>query len=360
MLLYFSQAQELNSNLCDIASYMFDLPESQIAQNPAERRDGSRLMCLGRERGEIHHRNFSELPSLLRAGDLLVLNDTRVFNARLIGQKIPGGASVEIFCLSPAEEYGSSFWQALVRPGRKLPDGAQVELSDGHVITVAERLDDGLRLVSLPKDISPGELFARCGSLPLPPYIKHTDSEPERYQTVYSDSLKERSVAAPTAGLHFTDELFASLEASGIERCFITLDVGIGTFRPVKVSDVREHHMHSERCEISEAAAELINGAKASGRRVIAVGTTVVRTLESLADSSGRVAHGRADTDIFIRPGYSFKAIDAMVTNFHLPGSTLLMLVSAFAGHSHIMNAYKMAVTEGYRFFSFGDAMLIE
>ena len=339
---------------------MFELPESQIAQNPAERRDGSRLMRVSRKSGETSHNSFSDLPSMLRRGDLLVLNDTRVFNARLIGRKLPGGASVEIFCLSPVGDYESLHWRALVRPGRKLPAGARVELMDGHVITVADRLDDGLRLVCLPDDIPVRELFAHCGSLPLPPYIKHTDSEPERYQTVYSDSSKDRSVAAPTAGLHFTEALFASLEASGIERCFITLDVGIGTFRPVKVNDVREHHMHSERCEISEATAELINSAKTSGRRVIAVGTTVVRTLESLADNSGRVVHGSSETDIFIRPGCTFKAVDAMITNFHLPGSTLLMLVSAFAGHSHIMNAYKRAVESGYRFFSFGDAMLIE
>lgn len=350
----------MNSNLCDISSYIFELPESQIAQNPSVNRDGSRLMRLSGKNGEISHNSFSELPTLLRSGDLLVLNDTRVFNARLIGRKLPGGASVEIFCLSPVGDYESPYWRALVRPGRKLPIGASVELRDGHVITVADRLDDGLRLVCLPEDIPVRELFARCGSIPLPPYIKHSTSEPERYQTVYSDSHKDRSVAAPTAGLHFTDSLFDSLEASGVERCFITLDVGIGTFRPVKVSDVREHHMHSEHCEISEATAELINSAKASGRRVIAVGTTVVRTLESLADSSGMLSHGRAETDIFIRPGYSFKAIDALITNFHLPGSTLLMLVSAFAGHSHVMNAYKTAVSEGYRFFSFGDAMLID
>ena len=350
----------MSSDLFNIESYMFDLPDSQIAQNPTDRRDDSRLMCLNRSGGGVRHGRFSELPSRLVPGDLLVLNDTRVFNARLIGRKIPNGAAVEIFCLAPVGDYLSSSWSALVRPGRKLQPGSQVELVGGHIITVGERLEDGLRLVHLPEQMSPRALFAESGTLPLPPYIKSSSAAPDRYQTVYADSSKERSVAAPTAGLHFTDDLLAELEDMGVGHCFITLDVGIGTFRPVKVSDVREHHMHTERCEISEEVAERVNSTRALGHRVVAVGTTVVRTLESLSDSSGVLRHGVAETDIFIRPGYSFKSVDALITNFHLPGSTLLMLVSAFAGYDYIIDSYKRAVAEGYRFFSFGDAMFIE
>jgi S-adenosylmethionine:tRNA ribosyltransferase-isomerase len=354
----------LGLDLSDVDSYHYDLPNELIAQNPAHRRDGARLMRVSRASGaggdpSIAHAFFSELPELLRAGDLLVLNDTKVLRAKMSGKKIPGGAAAEIFCLAPSG-FDETVWRALVRPGRKLPPGAKVEMSGGVIATVEERLDDGLRLVRFPGDISTNELFERCGQVPLPPYIKTSSAPEERYQTVYAKSDHDRSVAAPTAGLHFTDELFGRLEASGIERDFITLDVGLGTFRPVKTKDVREHRMHGERCRVEEKTAGRINAARRSGRRIVAVGTTVVRTLESMANDSGEIAPGEIETRAFFRPGYRFKAIDALVTNFHLPRSTLLMLVAAFAGHSTIMQAYSEAIRLRYRFFSFGDAMLIE
>jgi S-adenosylmethionine:tRNA ribosyltransferase-isomerase len=350
--------QDSEIDLCDIESYSYGLPEDLIAQRPAERRDGSRLMRVSRHSGSVSHWNFSDLPQLLRGGDLLVMNDTRVFKARLIGRKANGGTRAEVFCLSPADLPG--VWRALVRPGKKLPPGTGVELRDGRLVVIGERAGDGLRFVRLPGDISPGELFEAYGSLPLPPYIKNEASDEERYQTVYSDRKKNGSAAAPTAGLHFTDQLLAELETKGVAHEFITLDVGLGTFRPVKVRDVREHLMHYELCRIGESQAESINMAMEEGRRIVAVGTTVVRTLESFADGAGRIGHGERRTDIFIRPGYAFKATDAMITNFHLPRSTLLMLVAAFAGYEKTMSAYREALESRYRFFSFGDAMLIE
>jgi S-adenosylmethionine:tRNA ribosyltransferase-isomerase len=347
--------------LCDVASFDYDLPESLIAQNPSEKRDGSRLMRLSRNvsAGGISHRLFSDLPDILRSGDVLVLNDTRVYRARLAGRKAPGGAAVEVFCLGPV--CGDPFVRrALVRPGRKLPPGTDVELLGGRTLSVGERLKDGLRLVSLPRDVPPAVLFETCGTLPLPPYIKKTAAPDDRYQTVFAKRENDLSVAAPTAGLHFTDDLFRRLEESGIGREFITLDVGLGTFRPVKAKDARDHVMHAERCRVGEGAALRINETRLSGGRVVAVGTTVVRTLESLSDGRGIIKPGETETDIFIRPGYRFKAIDALITNFHLPRSTLLMLVSAFAGHERTMRAYADAAAKKYRFFSFGDAMLIE
>lgn len=314
-------------------------------------------MVINRSEGTTAHARFSELPSFLRGGDLLVMNDTRVFNARLLGKKIPSGGAVEIFCLERAPE--ARAWKALVRPGRKLAPGSEARLSDGTVVRIGERLEDGLRLVLLPEDAEVSGLFERCGELPLPPYIRSAAASPERYQTVYGRRDNERSVAAPTAGLHFTPELLAELERRDVGHTFISLDVGLGTFRPVKAEDVREHHMHSERCRIGAQAADAIARTRRSGGRIVAVGTTVVRTLESFADEDGGIAPGARETDIFIRPGYKFKVVDALITNFHLPRSTLLMLVSAFAGHGRIMSAYAEAVKERYRFFSFGDAMLI-
>ncbi len=355
-------------DLFDVESYDYDLPEDRIAQNPAERRDASRLMHLTRAGGGIAHRTFSDLPALLRADDVLVLNDTRVLCARLLGEKIgegrgpdAPGAQAEVLCLSqPDAAREPDVWRALVRPGRKLPPGTRVRLAGGHVVEIGARIEDGMRLVRLSADIPQEALFERCGRLPLPPYIKQTRADDARYQTVYADAAKRQSVAAPTAGLHFTEALLDELRAMGVETEYVTLDVGIGTFRPMKVRDVREHRMHSERCRIGAEQAERLNRARAAGRRIVAVGTTSVRTLESFAGAQGRIAAGERETDIFIRPGYAFRAVDALITNFHLPRSTLLMLVAAFAGYAYAMRAYAEAVRSGYRFFSFGDAMLIE
>ncbi|MDR3076801.1 MAG: tRNA preQ1(34) S-adenosylmethionine ribosyltransferase-isomerase QueA [Synergistaceae bacterium] len=347
----------MSPDLYDISAYDYPIPPELIAQNPVGKRDSSRLMRLSKVTGEIEHRRFSDLASLLHEGDLIVMNDTRVFKARVPAQKIPGGASVEIFFLTPLENPRA--WRALVRPGRKLPPGSKVQ-AGGMIIGIEGKSGDGSRIVSLPEDIAPEEFFETCGHTPLPPYIKHSDAPDERYQTVYSDPAKNRSVAAPTAGLHFTRELLDELRDKGVVTEFLTLDVGIGTFRPVKENDIREHVMHSERCRISETCARAVNEAKSSGRRVIAVGTTAVRTLESFAGESGNLSQGTRDTDIFIKPGYRFKIPDAIITNFHLPKSTLLMLVSAFAGYGATMHAYAEAVANRYRFFSFGDAMLIE
>ncbi|MDR3353629.1 MAG: tRNA preQ1(34) S-adenosylmethionine ribosyltransferase-isomerase QueA [Synergistaceae bacterium] len=344
-------------DLNDVESYDYDLPEGLIAQDPCERRDASRLMLADRESGDISHRIFSDLPRLLKSGDLLVMNDTRVRSARLAGRKIPGGAKAEILCLNETEDPG--VWKALVRPGGKLPPGTGVTLENGLVVRVGERLEDGLRLVRMPDEIPPDDLFESVGRLPLPPYITKSPSDEERYQTVYSDRGKKGSAAAPTAGLHFTERLLGELSAAGIDHAFVTLDVGIGTFRPVRTRNVANHRMHGEACEIGPEQSAMINEAKSSGRRVIAVGTTVARTLESFADDSGQVRPGRMTTEIFIRPGFRFRVTDALLTNFHLPRSTLLMLVSAFAGYETTMAAYREAVRDGYRFFSFGDAMLV-
>jgi S-adenosylmethionine:tRNA ribosyltransferase-isomerase len=341
----------------DIEAYNYSLPPELIAQSPLPRRDDSRLMRVFRSGGAIEHSSFAKLPSLLREGDLLVLNDTRVFRARVPGKKIPGGASAEIFFLSPAE--GANEWVVLVRPGRKLPPGSAVETERGDVIRIGERLDDGRRIASI-QARGADDFFARCGRVPLPPYIKNTAVPEERYQTVYADPLKDRSAAAPTAGLHFTPRLLEELRRGGTDIEFLTLDVGIGTFRPVKTKNIGEHRMHSEKCEISERCAESVNRAKSLRRRIVAVGTTVVRALESFADERGVISPGRKETDLFIKPGYRFKIPDAMITNFHLPKSTLLILTAAFAGYENILSAYAEAVKARYRFFSFGDAMLIE
>lgn len=285
------------------------------------------------------------------------MNDTRVLPARLHGFKRTG-ASVEIFCLRP-DGSDPLCWQALVRPGRKLPEGTPVELGDGAEVIVGNRLEDGLRTIRFPDGTSPIEMIHRYGTTPLPHYITSTKADPEQYQTVYADADKENSVAAPTAGLHFTKELLAQLESAGIGQTYVTLQVGLGTFRPVKSDVIYEHQMHTELCEISEESALKIQQAKKSGNRVVAVGTTVVRTLESFAREYGEIRAGLLDTNLFISPGYKFSVTDALITNFHLPKSTLIMLVTAFGGYENIMAAYKEAVEKRYRFFSFGDSMFI-
>jgi S-adenosylmethionine:tRNA ribosyltransferase-isomerase len=315
-------------------------------------------MRVFRSGGKPEHHSFSRLAALLREGDMLVLNDTRVFRARVLGKKVPGGAAAEIFFLSPTG--GANDWVVLARPGRRLPPGSAVETEGGEVIHIGKRLDDGRRLALIPEGIGADTIFERRGRIPLPPYIKNTDVPEERYQTVYADKAKNRSAAAPTAGLHFSPELLEELKQRGIDIEFLTLDVGIGTFRPVKTRNIGEHKMHSEKCEISERCADSVNQAKSRGRRIVAVGTTVVRTLESFAGEHGALSPGVKETGIFIKPGYRFKMPDAVITNFHLPKSTLLMLAASFAGYENIMRAYAEAVRTRYRFFSFGDAMLIE
>ncbi|HOU31858.1 MAG TPA: tRNA preQ1(34) S-adenosylmethionine ribosyltransferase-isomerase QueA [Synergistaceae bacterium] len=331
------------------------MPEELIAQNPAEPRDASRLLVVPREGGELGHRRFSDLPTLLCPGDLLVLNDTRVWHARLLGAK-PSGARVELLLLRPldAEE---TLWEALVRPGRRLNPGAEVIIPGGRGV-VGERRGEGLREVRF--ELTSGtvrEVLAAEGRVPLPPYIRSTEAPPGRYQTVYA--RQEGSAAAPTAGLHFTEGLLERLEERGVEISFVTLHVGLGTFRPVESDDVRRHVMHEERCFLPEGTADAVARARARGGRVVAVGTTVVRTLETFASDDGTLRPGTADTGLFITPGFRFRAVDALVTNFHLPRSTLLMLVSAFAGYDRVMGAYRKAVEDRYRFFSFGDAMFI-
>lgn len=336
-----------------VSTYNYSLPEKLIAQDPVVPRDSSRLLCLSKKDGAIEHRRFYNLLDYLVPGDLLVRNNTKVMPSRLIGFK-PGMASeVEILLLSPLS---TNTWEAMVRPGRRLKPGTSVLLSDGTEIKIESVRDDGLRALSFPPGTDVMDLMDRLGSIPLPPYINSSTAPDESYQTVFAKEAT--SAAAPTAGLHFTDSLIESIILKGVEIVDVTLDVGLGTFRPVKEEDLREHPMHIERCRVPEDTAAAINKAKKEGRRVIAVGTTSVRTLESM-HGEGILKHGDTDTSLFIYPGYSFKVIDGMVTNFHLPQSTLLMLVSAFAGYEFTMSAYKEAVSEEYRFFSFGDAMLI-
>ncbi|MBO6109226.1 MAG: tRNA preQ1(34) S-adenosylmethionine ribosyltransferase-isomerase QueA [Eubacterium sp.] len=380
------------------SDFYYELPEELIAQDPLTDRSSSRLMVLDRRDKKIYHRSFKDIADYLEPGDCLVRNNTRVIPARLIGTKVadkgvhstPGdstmirttaqaagkngqvyGAHVEVFLL---KRVGEDIWETLVRPGRKLRKGAVVSFGDhageadrpadveaegrapltGEIIEV---LPDGNRLVKFTYDGIFEEVLDKLGEVPLPPYIKHTLDDRERYQTVYA--RYDGSAAAPTAGLHFTEELFASLKAKGVEVCDVTLHVGLGTFRPVKTDDVKNHHMHSEWYRVSEDQAEKINAAKQRGGRIICVGTTSCRTIESSADDNGKLLAGEGETDIFIYPGYRFKLMDALITNFHLPESTLLMLVSAFSDREFILRAYEEAVRERYRFFSFGDAMLI-
>lgn len=345
-------------DLSKTSAYDYDLPKELIAQNPAEPRDSSRLFVVSKKNGAFAHSTFRDITRHLNSGDLLVLNDTRVLPARICGVKKGRSVNVEIFCLRPEFER-SSVWSALVKPGRKLPEGTIVELGENIEITIGERLGDGLRRVYFPAGADAFTLIHRFGETPLPHYITESTADPERYQTVYSKLEKENSVAAPTAGLHFTKELMAHLKEIGVSQAFVTLQVGLGTFRPVKTEDVSQHVMHNEFCEIPAETALKINETKQNGGRVIAVGTTVVRTLESFAGHYGGIRPGILDTRLFITPGFDFKVVDALITNFHLPKSTLLMLVSAFGGYDTIMAAYKEAVAQKYRFFSFGDSMFI-
>ena len=336
------------------SDFIYDLPEELIAQTPLLRRDGSRLLCLDRESGEISHKHFFDLPDYLQPGDCLVLNDSRVLPARLFGQRPTGGA-VEIVLL---RDMGEKRWECLCRPGRKMRIGTEVSFGDGKLRAVVEEIrEDGNRILRFSYEGIFLEILESLGHMPLPPYIKAQLQDKERYQTVYS--RESGSAAAPTAGLHFTNELLDRIRAMGVDVHFVTLHVGLGTFRPVKVDNVEEHEMHSEYCTVSEETALAIRECKARGGRVVAVGTTSCRTLESFTGEDGRIKAGSRWTNIFIYPGYRFRCIDALVTNFHLPESTLLMLVSALAGKDNIMRAYETAVNEKYRFFSFGDAMLI-
>lgn len=341
------------------STFDYPLDQSLIAQNPASPRDSARLMVIKKGSTEFEHRIFRDVTEYLRPGDLLVMNDTRVLPARLEGRKNGDGAKVEIFFLSPVSE-NQGKWTALVKPGRKLPEGTKVTFSGGSAVIVGERLEDGLRYVYFAESDNALDVIHKNGQTPLPHYITESTADAEEYQTVYSKLEKENSVASPTAGLHFTNELLEKIYASGVEHAFVTLQVGLGTFRPVKSDNVDDHIMHFELCEISAETAEKINRAKAEGRRVVAVGTTVVRTLESFARETGKIEPGIMNSNLFIRPGFEFKIVDALITNFHLPKSTLLMLVSAFAGYDTIMAAYKTAMKERYRVFSFGDATFIQ
>ncbi len=337
------------------SDFYYELPQELIAQTPLQKRDASRLMVLDRQSGAIEHRVFSDLKEFLRPGDCLVMNDSRVLPARLLGHRLPGGGAAEVLLL---QDKGDGVWECLVKPGRHLREGAQITFGDGALTaTVQTVLETGNRLVKFHYEGIFLEVLERLGKMPLPPYIKEELADGERYQTVYSRITG--SAAAPTAGLHFTKELLSQLETAGVRLAYVTLHVGLGTFRPVKVDDVTQHHMHSEFCMLSAETARALNETRQNGGRIICVGTTSCRTLESLVQPDGSFAETSAWTDIFIYPGYRFRAMDGLITNFHLPESTLIMLVSAFAGYEHVMNAYNVAVQERYRFFSFGDAMLI-
>ena len=334
--------------------FWYDLPEELIAQTPLERRDSSRLLVLDRRTGALEHRHFYDIIDYLNPGDCLVMNDSRVLPARLLGQRPTGGA-VEVLLL---RDLGGGAWECLGKPGRKMQQGQAVSFGDGALTaTVTQVQEDGNRVVQFHYQGIFLEILERLGKMPLPPYIQEELQDQERYQTVYSRSLG--SAAAPTAGLHFTRELLDRIRQKGISEAFVTLHVGLGTFRPVKAEEVTEHHMHSELCMLSQETADLLNATRQRGGRIVCVGTTSCRTLESLVGEDGSFCPGSKWTDIFIYPGYRFRAMDALITNFHLPESTLVMLVSAFAGREHVLTAYREAVRERYRFFSFGDAMYI-
>lgn len=338
------------------SDFYYDLPQELIAQTPLERRDGSRLLLLNKETGAVEHRHFYDLPQFLRPGDCLVLNDSRVLPARLLGRREPSGGAAEVLLLI---DRGEKKWECLVRPGRKLHAGQKLVFGDGALLTatVEEELPGGNRIVSFHYDGIFLEILEQLGRMPLPPYIKAELQDPERYQTVYSREVG--SAAAPTAGLHFTKELLHQVEEMGVKLCYVTLHVGLGTFRPVKEDDPTAHEMHAEYCMISAETAETINAAKRNGGRVICVGTTSCRTIESWAAEDGTLKESAGWTNIYIYPGYRFKIMDCLITNFHLPESTLIMLVSALAGREHVLAAYAEAVKERYRFFSFGDAMFL-
>lgn len=339
----------------NLHDFYYELPKELIAQDPLEDRSGSRLMLLNRETGEIKHRIFREITDELGAGDCLVVNDTKVIPARLIGSKVGTEAKIEVLLLKRREE---RLWEALVKPGKKARPGAKISFGDGLLTgEVTEVVEDGNRIIRFDYEGIFEELLDRLGQMPLPPYITHQLKDRNRYQTVYAKH--DGSAAAPTAGLHFTPELLEEIRGKGVKIAHVTLHVGLGTFRPVKAENILEHHMHSEFYMVEEEQARLINETKKQGQRVIAVGTTSCRTLESATGEDGILRAGSGWTDIFIYPGYTFRMIDALITNFHLPESTLLMLVSALAGRERILSAYEEAVKERYRFFSFGDAMFI-
>lgn len=338
------------------SDFYFDLPEELIAQDPLEDRSSSRLLVLDKETGETSHHIFKEVINYLNPGDCLVLNNTKVIPARLIGHKEDTGAAIEVLLLKRKE---NDIWETLVKPGKKCKPGTKIVFGEGLLhATVLETVEDGNRLIRFTYEGIFEEILDKLGEMPLPPYITHKLQDKNRYQTVYAKY--EGSAAAPTAGLHFTKELLRQIEEKGIDIAYVTLHVGLGTFRPVKVDNILEHHMHSEFYQVTKEAADKINKAKKEGHRVICVGTTSCRTVESAADENGMVKEGCDNTEIFIYPGYKFKVLDALITNFHLPESTLVMLVSALAGREHILNAYEEAIREKYRFFSFGDAMLIK
>lgn len=335
--------------------FYYELPPELIAQTPLARRDSSRLLVLKKDTGAVEHRQFYNILDYLRPGDCLVLNNSRVLPARLLGQRATGGA-VEILLL---KDKGNDIWECLTKPGRKTPVGAELSFGEDLLTaTVVGAKEDGNKLVQFHYEGLFLEILAQLGKMPLPPYIKEELQDQERYQTVYSKV--NGSAAAPTAGLHFTPELLASIEAKGISLAWVTLHVGLGTFRPVKAEEITDHHMHSEFCMLSAETADLLNRTRANGGRIVCVGTTSCRTIESFANEDGSFTEKNGWTDIFIYPGYRFKAMDALITNFHLPESTLIMLVSAFAGRENVLNAYRIAVQERYRFFSFGDAMFIQ
>ena len=334
--------------------FWYDLPEELIAQTPLAQRDSSRLLVMNRKTGQINHNHFFDIVDYLKDGDCLVMNDSRVLPARLLGNRPTGGA-VELLLL---KDLGDKKWECLAKPGRKLQAGQEVIFGDGKLTaTILEVQDDGNRVVEFHYDGIFLEILEQLGKMPLPPYIKAELKNQERYQTVYSREIG--SAAAPTAGLHFTNELLERIRSNGVRTAFVTLHVGLGTFRPVKVDEVTDHHMHAELCMISKETAELLNETKRNGGRVICVGTTSCRTLESLVNDDGSFEEKSKWTEIFIYPGYTFKAMDGLITNFHLPESTLVMLVSAFSSRENVLNAYEQAVKEKYRFFSFGDAMCI-
>ena len=336
------------------SDFWYDLPEKLIAQTPLTQRDTSRLLVLNKDTGEVKHQHFYDVIDYLRPGDCLVMNDSRVLPARLLGHRPTGGA-VEVLLL---RDLGDKKWECLCKPGRKMQVGHQVVFGDGELTaTVVEVQETGNRVVEFHYQGIFLEVLERLGKMPLPPYIKAELQDQERYQTVYSREVG--SAAAPTAGLHFTNELLEKIRSRGINTAFVTLHVGLGTFRPVKAEDISEHHMHSELCMISAETAGILNKTKANGGRIICVGTTSCRTLESLVNEDGSFEAKSKWTEIFIYPGYQFKAMQGLITNFHLPESTLVMLVSAFAGRENVLSAYEEAVREEYRFFSFGDAMLL-
>lgn len=338
------------------SDFYFDLPEDLIAQDPLEDRSASRLLVLDKETGAVEHHIFKEIIGYLQPGDCLVLNNTKVIPARLLGHKEDTGAAVEVLLLKRRE---NDIWETLVKPGKKCKPGTKLSFGEGLLhAQVLETVEEGNRLIQFTYEGIFEEILDRLGEMPLPPYITHKLQDKNRYQTVYAKY--EGSAAAPTAGLHFTKDLLQKIEEKGVQIAYVTLHVGLGTFRPVKVDNILEHHMHSEFYQVTKEAAEQINHAKESGHRVICVGTTSCRTVESAADENGKVQPGCDNTEIFIYPGYHFKVLDALITNFHLPESTLVMLVSALAGREHVLAAYEEAIKEKYRFFSFGDAMFIK